>query len=56
MLFECIDEPITEFNRHGFVKRDARLLGKDDISESNLTESDDEVCCCFKIIEVWKDG
>ena len=47
-----IDEPIAESDRHGFVKRDARLLGQDDISESNLTESDDKICCRFKIFEV----
>jgi hypothetical protein len=34
MLFECIDEPITELNRHGFVQRDARLFGQEDIGQS----------------------
>ena len=52
MLFECFDIPLAEFNGHRLVKRDARLLGKDDIGESNLTESDDEICCRFKIFEV----
>jgi hypothetical protein len=52
MLFECIDEPITELNRHRFVERDARLLGKDDIGESNLAKSDDKICCRFKIFKV----
>jgi len=52
MLFECIDEPITEFNRHGFVQRDARFFGQDEISESNLTESNDKICCSFKIFKV----
>ena len=54
-LFEGIDEPIAKFDRHRFVKRDARLFGQDDIGESNLTESDDKVCCRFKIFEVWRD-
>ena len=46
---------MTKFDRHRFVKRDARLFGQDDIGESNLTESDDKVCCSFKIFEVWRD-
>jgi hypothetical protein len=28
------------------------LLGQDDIGESNLTESEDKVCCRFKIFKV----
>ena len=55
MLFECIDEPMTELNRHRLVKYDAGLFGQDDIGESNLTEPDDEVCCSFKIFEVWRN-
>jgi hypothetical protein len=55
MLFEWIDEPIAEFNRHWIVQRDARLFGQDDIGESNLTESEDKVSCRFKIFEVWRD-
>ena len=51
-LFECIDEPIAEFDRHRLVKRESRLLGQDDIGESNLTESGDKICCRFKIFKV----
>ena len=55
-LFEEIDEPMTEFDRHRFVKRNSRLFGQDDIGESYLSEPDDKVCCCFEIFEIWKDG
>ena len=56
MLLKCIDETGPESGRHGFIKRDARLLGQNDIGESNLTESDDKISCRFKIFEVWEDG
>jgi hypothetical protein len=34
MFLEGINEPITELNRHGFVQRDARLFGQEDIGQS----------------------
>ena len=56
MFFECIDEPMTEFDRHRLVKRKSSFFGQDDIDESYLTESGNKVSCCFKIFEVWRDN
>ena len=39
-LFEGINEPMTKFDRHRFVKRETRLFGQDDIGESYLSEPD----------------
>jgi len=55
MFFEFIDIPLAKSDRHGPVQCDTRLLGQDEISESNLTESDDKICCRFKIFEVCRD-
>jgi hypothetical protein len=46
---------MAESGRHGLVQRDARLLGQDEIKETNLTESGDKISCSFKIFQVWRN-